>query len=92
MIQQKNDKEAVDALRDAYSRFESEIGKAIVGQNKVIDYIMEYLKEYNSDNKFSYIFSYSFGGGLLYASDALDITTEVMEGINKKYQTEKSSK
>ncbi len=63
-----------------------------VSQNKVIDYIMEYLKEYNSDNKYRYIFSYSFGGGLLYASDALNITPEVLDGINKKYQAEQASK
>ena len=66
--------------------------EGMVGQNKVINYIMEYLKEYNSDNKFRYIFSYSFGGGLLYASDALDITPEVMDGINQKYSEEISSK
>ncbi|MCK4920197.1 MAG: OmpH family outer membrane protein [Bacteroidales bacterium] len=66
--------------------------EGMVGQNKVINYIMEYLKEYNSDNKFKYIFSYSFGGGLLYASDALDITAEVMDGINQKYAEEISSK
>lgn len=66
--------------------------EGMVGQNKVINYIMEYLKEYNSDNKFQYIFSYSFGGGLLYASDALDITQEVMDGINQKYIEEISSK
>jgi len=66
--------------------------EGMVSQYKVIDYIMEYLKEYNADNKFKYIFSYSFGGGLLYASEALDITPEVMEGINQKYAKETSSK
>lgn len=64
----------------------------LVSQNKVIDYIMQYLKEYNSDNKFRYIFSYSFGGGLLYASDALDITSDVLVGINQKYIAEKAAK
>lgn len=64
----------------------------LVSQNKVIDYIMKYLKEYNSDNKYRFIFSYSFGGGLLYASDALDITSEVLVGINQKYASEKAPK
>lgn len=62
-----------------------------VSQNKVISYIMEYLKEFNSDGKYQYIFSYSFGGGLLYASDYLDITNEVLLGINKKYRQENES-
>ncbi len=64
----------------------------MVSQNKVINYIMEYLTEYNSDNRFSMIFSYSFGGGLLFADEGLDITSEVLEGINIKYEAEKTSK
>ena len=64
----------------------------LVSQNKVIDYIMDYLEEYNSDNKYRFIFSYSFGGGLLYASDALNITDEVLAGINKKYESETDKK
>lgn len=64
----------------------------MVSQNKVIDYIMDFLEEFNSDGEYRYIFSYSFGGGLLYASDALDITYEVLEGINRKYQAEQASK
>ncbi len=63
-----------------------------VSQNKVINYLMEYLVEYNSDNKYSLIFSYSFGGGLLFADNSLDITTQVLEGINLKYEAEVASK
>lgn len=63
--------------------------EGIVSQNKVINYIMEYLKEYNADNKYKYIFSYTFGGGLLFVDDASNITPEVLEGINAKYQKEK---
>lgn len=66
--------------------------EGLVSQNKVINYIMEYLKEYNSDNTYSYIFSYSFGGGLLYVNEGSDITKEVLEGINKKYSEEQPSK
>jgi outer membrane protein len=62
--------------------------EGMVGQNKVINYIMEYLKEYNSDQKYKYIFSYSFGSALLYVNDASDITAEVLEGMNKKYAEE----
>jgi outer membrane protein len=62
-----------------------------VAQNQVIDYIMEYLAEYNAENKFDFVFSYSFGGGLLYANRGLDITAEVMSGINAKYQKEQAA-
>lgn len=62
-----------------------------VSQNKIIDYIMQYLKEFNADNTYRYIFSYSFGGPLLYANEGLDITNEVLLGINQKYKAEKSA-
>jgi outer membrane protein len=62
----------------------------VVSQNKVINYIMEYLEIYNSDNRFRYIFSYSFGGGLLYAYEGMDITSEVLAGINQQYAAEKA--
>ncbi len=62
-----------------------------VSQNKVISYIMDYLKEFNSDGEYQYIFSYSFGGGVLYATEYLDITDEVLIGINQKYREEKES-
>jgi outer membrane protein len=62
----------------------------VVSQNKVINYIMEYLEVYNADNRFRYIFSYSFGGGLLYAYKGMDITNEVLTGINKQYLAEKA--
>jgi len=61
-----------------------------VSQNKVINYIMEYLDDYNKDGKYEYILSYSFGGGVLYADDSLDITAEVLKGINEKYTREQS--
>ncbi len=59
-----------------------------VSQNKVIDYIQNYLKDFNSDNKYEYILSYSFGGGVLFADNRLDITREVLKGINERYNQE----
>lgn len=47
--------------------------------------ITEYLKEYNSDKGYHLILSNSFGGPLLYGNPAIDITNEVLEGLNKKY-------
>lgn len=64
----------------------------IVSQNKVIDYIMTYLKEFNKDKNYQYILSYSFGGGILYAAENLDITNEVVKGINLQYEKEQSAK
>jgi hypothetical protein len=31
----------------------------------------------------------SFGGNILYANDSLDITSNVVKGLNEKYQQDK---
>ena len=64
----------------------------MVSQNKVIDYIMTYLKDFNKDYNYKYILSYSFGGGILYATENLDITNDVVTGINLQYDREKTAK
>lgn len=43
-----------------------------------------YLKEYNKDKNFLFIFGYQRGSGILLANDSLDITKEVLEGLNGK--------
>ncbi len=62
-----------------------------VSQNRVIDYIQTYLKDFNKDNTYEYILSYSFGGGVLYADNRLDITQQVLKGINERYAQEQAT-
>lgn len=57
-----------------------------VRNRRLIDNIMEYLKEYNKDYNYKFIFSNSFGDNMLFASDSLNITYSVLEGINKRYR------
>ena len=42
-----------------------------------------YLKEYNKTKNYKFILGYQRGGGILLANDSLDITKEVLEGLNK---------
>lgn len=62
--------------------------EGVVKNRQMIDKIEQFLEEYNQDKGYNYIFSYSFGGNLLYGDDALDITDEVIAGINKAYPPE----
>lgn len=62
--------------------------EGIVKNRQMIDKIEQFLETYNKDKGYDYIFSYSFGGNLLYGDDALDITDEVIKGINKAYPPE----
>ncbi len=85
-----NERLRLENLQNEYMNQIQEQG--VVGQRKVIDYIMTYLKEYNLEKGYQYIFSFSFGGNLLYVNDELDITEEVLQGINNKYNIEKAGK
>ena len=57
--------------------------------NKLGTNIIDFLKEYNKDGRFQFVFSHVYGGNLLYVNDSLDITKDVIEGLNKKYDKEK---
>lgn len=85
--QLNNERINLESLQNEYMSQMQEQG--LVSNRKVIDYIMEYLKEYNQEKGLQYIFSFSFGSNLLYVNNELDITNEVVEGLNTKYKTEK---
>lgn len=55
--------------------------------NEVYDRIQVFLKEYAQENDLEMILSYTRGGGVWYANDALDITKSVTAGINQSYET-----
>jgi len=60
-----------------------------VMNRQVLDYIMKYLEERKSEYNYSYVLGKSFGGAILYSESALNITAEVLDGLNRKYQSEK---
>jgi outer membrane protein len=47
-----------------------------------------YLKKYNEGKNYNYVLGYQKGGGILFANDSLNITGEVIEGLNKEYKNE----
>jgi outer membrane protein len=48
--------------------------------------ITDYIKKFNTGKNFSYVLGYSQGGGILFANDSLDITNEIIEGLNSEYR------
>jgi outer membrane protein len=57
-------------------------------QSKIEDLysnITEYLKEYTKDKPYRLVLGYSRGGGILFADNSLEITNEVLTGLNKQY-------
>jgi outer membrane protein len=66
--------------------------KNSVMQSQVINAIMEYLKANYSKYNYKYVLGTSFGGNILYANDSLDISQDVIKGLNTKYQEDTKKK
>ena len=58
-------------------------------QNKNQYSITEYLKQFNKDYQYGVILSTTTAGPIFNADPKLDITTVLLEGLNKKYASEK---
>ena len=56
---------------------------------QVLNEVMDYLVEYNTEYNYKFIFSNSFGGQLLYTDKSLNITTDVLTGLNESYAKSK---
>ncbi len=51
--------------------------------------IYDFLEEYNKKHNYRYILSHSFGGPFLYTDNRLDITDDVIEGLNSSYAAQR---
>ncbi len=79
----------LENLQEKYSnQFETERQK----YNDIMkDSIESFLKDYNKDHKYSMILS-KVGDNILFADKKLDITDDVLNGLNKRYKSAKESK
>ena len=53
--------------------------------------LSEYIKEYNKSGNYNYVLAYSEGplSPVLMANDSLDITNEILDGLNAQYKAKK---
>lgn len=58
---------------------------------KVLNTVMDYIKEYNKSSQYNYVLSYSRSAmsPVMDANDSLDITAEIVEGLNAQYKNKK---
>ena len=60
-------------------------------QKELYDRISDYLKIYGDENGIDMIFNYEPAGQtLLYSLDAFDVTNDVVEALNQKYEAEQA--
>ena len=60
-----------------------------VMNRQVLEYITTFLQEHKGEYNYQYVLGKSFGSPILYGDSAMDITQQVVDGLNAKYQTEK---
>lgn len=53
--------------------------------SEVYDQVQKFMKSYANENKLDIVLSYTRGGGVWYANDAIDVTSSVIERLNKQY-------
>jgi outer membrane protein len=66
--------------------------KQNVMNRQLIDAIMQYLNENRTQYNYRYVLGTSFGGNILYAHDSLDITDDVIAGLNEEYHNKPKDK
>ncbi|QHT69530.1 OmpH family outer membrane protein [Rhodocytophaga rosea] len=52
--------------------------------------IANYLKDYTKDKPYKLVLGYTKGGGILFADNSLEITQEVLAGLNNEYKSKQS--
>lgn len=67
-------------------------GKRVELQKEFFGKVNSFLKKYNEKQQFDYILSYVDGGQLMLAKDTLDITRDVLTGLNAEYTNSKKTK
>ncbi len=61
--------------------------EGLVKNRKMLDMIERYVSELSESTGYSYVYSYQFGGNLIYGAKPYDITEKVVAGLNDKYQS-----
>ncbi len=67
---------AANKLQEEQSKFNEEL----------FDRVSKYLKENSKEKSYKVVFNFTKGAGILYADDSLNITNEILEGLNREYK------
>ena len=83
-------KEELDKMELQLQGLMEEIQKS---NEEVRKNVVDYVTEYNKAGQYNYILTYtdSPGGFLILANDSLDITNDILNGLNAQYRTKKDA-
>ncbi|WP_372751168.1 OmpH family outer membrane protein [Labilibaculum sp.] len=64
------------------------VGEQQANSRRLLDSVSNYLKIYNASHNYSVILSTTKGGNVLFSKDGLDITQDIIDGLNSRYTAE----
>ena len=81
-------KEELDNMEAQLQELQNEFQKS---NDEVRKTVVDYVKEYNKTGQYNYILTYTEGPGgiVLLANDSLDITSDIIDGLNAQYKAKK---
>ncbi len=85
MLQQKFASKEQDLMKYKDAMTKSLIKEEDDSFKKLFDNISNYLTTQKEKLNFDYVLSYTKGGYIFYANDSLDITNDVIKGLNDEY-------
>jgi outer membrane protein len=77
-------------LQNQYAQQLQEEG--MVKNRQMLDKIETYVAELSQEMGYSYVYSYTFGGNLIYGAKPYDITAQVVEGLNEQFKPASAQK
>jgi len=60
--------------------------EGMVKNRQMLDMIERYVAELSEAAGYSYVYSYTFGGNLIYGAKPYDITAQVVQGLNERFK------
>jgi len=83
-----------DELDGMEVQLQNLVDKMQVDNDKVFKTVIDYIKEYNEKSNYNYILAYTSNAlsPVLLATDSLDITSEIVQGLNDQYKANKGNK
>ena len=89
MEKAKKEEQLTMKQQQLMQRKEELLGKLDEDQSKsseeLYSRLSQYLKKFNQNRNYNFVLGFQKGGGILFANDSLNITKDVVEGLNKEY-------
>ncbi len=90
--QEKLQRNAGNLQVDQQNKMEELAEEQMVLTNQINYAIKQYIKKFNADGRYKMIFSTTDTSSILYGDPSMDITAEILVGLNAEYAAEKKKK